>query len=93
MNNNDRDNLFIINDDGVNCSSSADKQWVGARATHGVKGGCYFYEVTISGNGICRVGWSSMAAHHELGKDSHGFGYGGTAMKSHAGAFESYGSK
>jgi len=41
--------------------------------------------------GICRVGFSTMAAHHELGRDAHGFGYGGTGMKSYQNAFEKWG--
>lgn len=79
--------------DGLSASSSAEKQWAGARATHGVKGGKCFYEATVSGAGICRVGFSTMAAHHELGRDMHGFGYGGTGMKSLNNAFEAYGEK
>ena len=73
--------------------STAEKLWVGARATHGVKDGKYYFEATITSSGICRVGWSTMAAHLELGKDSHGYGYGGTGMKSFNGTFVEYGGK
>ena len=45
------------------------------------------------GSGIARIGCSTMSAHLELGRDAHGFGYGGTAMKSHANTFEAYGQK
>ena len=86
MNANDKDVMFTVSPDGFSCSSNADKIWVGARATHGVRGGRYGYEVTITGapgsSGLCRLGWASMAAHHELGRDAYGYGYGGTAMKS-----------
>lgn len=93
LNENDKDPICNIGPDSLSCVSSAEKLWAGARATHGVKAGKYFYEATISGNGISRLGWSTMAAHRELGKDSHGFGYGGTGMKSLGGAFDSYGGK
>ena len=43
--------------------------------------------------GICRVGFSTMAAHLELGRDAHGFGYGGTGMKSHQNFFEKWGAE
>jgi ATP-dependent RNA helicase DDX1 len=89
----DRDALLVVSPDGKHAASTADKIWAGARATHGVKGGSYYYEATIHGNGICRLGWSSMAAHLELGKDAHGFGYGGTGKKSLNNGFEDYGEK
>ncbi len=34
-----------------------------------------------------------MAAHHEIGRDAHGFGYGGTGMKSFQNNFEKYGAE
>ena len=93
VSNNDKDNIVIVAANGLSANSNADKQWAGARATHGVKGGKCFYEATVKGAGICRVGFSTMAAHHELGRDMHGFGYGGTGMKSLNNAFEAYGEK
>jgi len=90
----DKDSIVNIENDGLKCTSHGDKVWGGGRADHGVKGnGKYYYEVTIIGNGICRFGWSTMAGHHELGKDLHGFGYGGTGMKSYNSNFEAYGIK
>src|SRR3546814_18144347 len=66
-------------------------QWMGCRATHGVTGGKYCFEVLIRSDGIARVGFSSLSATRELGKDMNGFGFGGTAKKSHAGKCEDYG--
>jgi hypothetical protein len=77
--------------DGLSCESTDSKTWAGARATNGIKSGKYYYEATIQGTGICRLGWSTMAAHLELGKDSHGFGYGGTGKKSISNTYEDYG--
>jgi len=45
----------------------------------------------VEDDGLCRVGWSSAHAALNLGTDRRGFGYGGTAMKSHDGKFVSYG--
>lgn len=90
---NDKDNIMSISPSGLTATSSAEKQWAGARATHGIKGGKCYYEATVRGTGICRVGFSTMAAHHELGRDAHGFGYGGTGMKSLNNVFEAYGEK
>ena len=91
LNENDKDNLLLLSENGFEATGQAEKQWSGARATHGVKSGNYYYEVKVTSVGICRVGFSTMAAHHELGRDAHGFGYGGTGMKSNANNFEKYG--
>jgi len=58
--------------------------WVGVAWTPGDHGGTlcldamrgwfpgkYFYEVAIKDDGICRVGWSSIAARMDLGTDTH----------------------
>lgn len=91
LNSEDKDLQLDINNNGLGCSCSSGGIWAGARATHGVKGGKHYYEVEVKGTGICRVGWSSMAAHLELGKDSHGFGYGGKGFISTNGSFDNYG--
>jgi len=91
INPNDKDNLVLVSSDGYEATGQAEKQWTGARATHGIKTGRYYFEVTVLSAGICRVGFSTMAAHHELGRDAHGFGYGGTGMKSFQNAFEKWG--
>ena len=73
INENDRDSRLMIDADGYGASTENDKVWVGSRATHGIKSGKAYYEVIltkpVSTSGICRLGWSSMAAHYELGKD------------------------
>ena len=96
MSENDKDNMILISTDGLTATGQAEKQWTGARATHGTKAGKYYYECTIledsyGGKGICRVGFSTIAAHHELGRDAYGFGYGGTGMKSFKNGFDKYG--
>lgn len=93
LNENDRDSLLTISNDGYKCTNTAEKIWAGGRANHGVKNGKYYYEATVDGTGICRFGWSTLAAHYELGRDEHGFGFGGTGMKSFNNAFEKYGNK
>lgn len=65
----------------------------GCRATHGVKSGSFYFEATISGTGVARIGYATMQAALELGRDAQGFGYGGTGMKSHKNSFEAYGTK
>jgi ATP-dependent RNA helicase DDX1 len=52
----DRDATLNISTDGLSCTSNAEKIWGGARATHGIKAGKYYYEISVQGNGICRVG-------------------------------------
>jgi ATP-dependent RNA helicase DDX1 len=87
----DKDSGLELDESGLNCdSTSSPDVWAGARATHGVKAGKFYYECIVSGSGICRVGWSTVAAHLELGKDKHGFGFGSTGFKSN-GSFEKYG--
>lgn len=90
---NDKDSILVVDERGMSCSNTAQKQWAGARASHGVRGGKYYFECNVRGNGICRVGWSTMSASLELGKDTHGYGYGGTSKKSSGNNFEDYGEK
>jgi hypothetical protein len=51
--------------------------------------GCF--EVTMRGQGLCRVGWATATASLSLGTDGQGFGYGGTGKKSVGGKFDDYG--
>ena len=88
---NDKDNMLALSPDGYEATGQAEKQWTGARATHGIKAGKYYYEAIVLSAGICRLGYSTMAAHLELGRDAHGFGFGGTGMKSYSNAFEKWG--
>lgn len=92
LNENDKDTTLNLTEEGLRCNSSVSSVWAGTRATYGVGGsGKYFFECTIHGNGICRVGWSTMSAHLELGKDVHGFGYGGKGFTSNGGGYDKYG--
>jgi ATP-dependent RNA helicase DDX1 len=45
----------------------------------------------VTDEGLCRVGWSTPQATHELGKDNFGFGFGGTGKKSYSSQFDDYG--
>ncbi len=90
----DKDGIVVLSADCLSCSSTNNNMWGGARATHGVKGsGKYYYEALVTGDGICRFGWSTKAGHLDLGKDRHGFGFGGTGKKSHNNEFLDYGQK
>jgi ATP-dependent RNA helicase DDX1 len=88
---NDKDNMLSLTNDGYEAIGQAEKQWTGARASHGVKTGKYYYEANVLSGGICRLGYSTMAAHLELGRDAHGYGFGGTGMKSYNNSFEKWG--
>lgn len=86
----DKDASLDIDESGLSCETTVVDIYAGARATHGVKAGKFCFECIVSGSGICRVGWSTVAAHLELGKDAHGYGFGSTGFKSNGG-FEKYG--
>ena len=88
----DRDGLLRVSGDGLELTSSAANAWAGGRAALGVSGGgCYHFEVHQLSPGICRAGWSGLAAKLALGTDRQGFGFGGTGKKSFGNSFDSYG--
>ena len=87
----DRDALLAVSPDGLACQSRAERAWAGGRARVGVLQGRFYFEVTCRDDGLSRVGWATRAAKLELGTCKQGFGYGGTAKKSHNRSFESYG--
>uniref|UniRef100_A0A8C1LC18 ATP-dependent RNA helicase n=1 Tax=Cyprinus carpio TaxID=7962 RepID=A0A8C1LC18_CYPCA len=91
MNPYDRSPAFAIGPDGLCCQSREFKEWHGCRSTKAVTKGKYYYEVTCSDQGLCRVGWSTAQASLDLGTDKYGFGFGGTGKKSHNKQFDSYG--
>jgi Superfamily II DNA and RNA helicases len=53
--------------------------------------GKYYYEATVTDEGLCRVGWSTSQAVRDLGTDRFGFGFGGTGKKSNNKQFDNYG--
>ena len=53
--------------------------------------GKYYYEATVTDEGLCRVGWSTMKAKLDLGTDNQSYGFGGTGKKSFNRQFDSYG--
>ncbi|KAK2577373.1 hypothetical protein KPH14_003489 [Odynerus spinipes] len=88
----DRGHALAITPDGLRCQSREPKEWHGCRATKGVQGnGKFFYEATVTDEGLCRVGWSTAQASLDLGTDKFGFGFGGTGKKSNAKQFDNYG--
>jgi ATP-dependent RNA helicase DDX1 len=92
LNPNDRDQDLVVTANELGCSyQTKGNEWMGIRATHGVRRGKVYFEMKVLGKGNCRVGWSTVSGHLELGKDSHGFGYGGKGWKSFQGQYERYG--
>lgn len=89
----DRGNALAVSPDGLRCQSREFKEWHGCRATTGVHGpgGKYYYEATVTDEGLCRVGWSTQQASLDLGTDRFGFGFGGTGKKSNNKQFDDYG--
>lgn len=45
----------------------------------------------MTDEGLCRIGWSTEKAVHDIGTDKFSFGYGGTGKKSNNRQFEDYG--
>ncbi|XP_046461789.1 ATP-dependent RNA helicase Ddx1-like [Daphnia pulex] len=87
----DRTPAMAVNPEGTLCQSR-DAAWSGIRATQGVVNkGKYFYEATVSDEGLCRVGWSLNEANLDLGTDRYGYGFGGTGKKSNNRQFDDYG--
>uniref|UniRef100_A0A182WCL7 ATP-dependent RNA helicase n=1 Tax=Anopheles minimus TaxID=112268 RepID=A0A182WCL7_9DIPT len=88
----DRGQAMAITPDGLRCQSREMKEWHGSRCTTGVHSrGKYYYEATVTDEGLCRVGWSTELASLDLGTDRFGFGFGGTGRKSNCKQFDVYG--
>ncbi|KAH8867728.1 ATP-dependent RNA helicase DDX1 [Schistosoma japonicum] len=88
----DRTDAMAIDNDGLLCQSRDPGGWHGARANLGVKNeGRYYYEAHVTDEGLCRVGWSTLTASHDIGTDAESFGFGGTGKMSHRRQFDSYG--
>lgn len=88
----DRTPALAICPEGLLCQSRDENQWHGCRANKGVvNSGKYYFEATVTDEGLCRVGWSVADAVLDLGVDRLGFGYGGTGKKSNNKQFDNYG--
>ncbi|BHF69464.1 ATP-dependent RNA helicase ddx1 [Sparganum proliferum] len=88
----DRTEALAIDPDGLLCQSRDPAGWHGARANRGVRNkGKYYYEAKVTDDGLCRVGWSTLHASHDIGTDVESFGFGGTGKKSHRRQFDTYG--
>lgn len=92
----DRGTALAITGDGLRCQSREQNEWHGGRATTGVHpspgtANHYYYEATVTDEGLCRIGWSTASASHDLGTDALSFGFGGTGKKSHNRQFTDYG--
>lgn len=98
---------FVIESDGVTGSSlhndGFEYMWAGARATHGVKTGKVYFEVSVleklpvtmpqteTNPHVVRLGWSVDRANLQVGEDNLSFGYGGTGKASVNNKFFNYG--
>lgn len=88
----DRGNALAVTPEGLRCQSREFKEWHGCRATTGVRGkGKFYFEATVTDEGLCRVGWSTQQANLDLGTCRMGFGFGGTGKKSNNRQFDDYG--
>jgi len=88
----DRGPALAVSADGMRCQSREQREWHGGRAVKGVTGrGKYYYEATVTDEGLCRVGFSTDQASLDLGTCRFGFGFGGTGKKSNNKQFDSYG--
>ncbi|ELU11795.1 hypothetical protein CAPTEDRAFT_169026 [Capitella teleta] len=87
------DTMAIDADDGLLCQSRDQQVWHGARCNKGVssKGCRYYFEIRVTDEGLCRVGWSTVKAKFDLGTDKEGYGFGGTGKKSFSRQFDTYG--
>ncbi|XP_050396746.1 ATP-dependent RNA helicase DDX1 [Patella vulgata] len=92
MNSYDRGNAMAIDPEGLLCQARDAAGWHGTRSNRAVVGGGkYYYEGTITDEGLCRLGWSTDKGTLDLGTDRFGYGFGGTGKKSSAKQFDSYG--
>eukprot|EP01031_Cornospumella_fuschlensis_P046544 gene46544-56991_t len=90
LNDLDRDTEMSLLSPYSAANSNPDK-WLGIRASYGVKYGKVYFECYVKGTGNCRVGWSTLLASLDLGKDKMGYGYGAKGFKSTEGSFDKYG--
>ncbi|CAI2350141.1 unnamed protein product [Caenorhabditis sp. 36 PRJEB53466] len=92
LNREDRNPSLQIDRTGLNCESRVAKEWHGARGMAGLHtAGKYYYEVTVTRDGLCRVGWATLQGSLAIGTDYESYGYGGTGKKSFGKKFDDYG--
>lgn len=89
----DRGRTVAVDEEHSICQCRHPIIWDGVRATRCVASGKWYFVARMCDDGISRLGWSSANAALILGTDRRGFGYGGTARKSHGGKFDPYGEK
>ncbi|XP_013401969.1 ATP-dependent RNA helicase DDX1-like, partial [Lingula anatina] len=88
----DRGEAMAINPEGLLCQSRDQRGWHGCRSNKGLHGkGKYYYEMKVTDEGLCRIGWATEKATLDLGTDNQSFGFGGTGKKSHGRQFDNYG--
>jgi ATP-dependent RNA helicase DDX1 len=64
----DRDSSLVVTPDGLRCQSREQREWHGCRATKGVGyKGRYYYEATVTDEGLCRIGWSTPTVNKIYG--------------------------
>ncbi|KAK7113868.1 hypothetical protein V1264_000029 [Littorina saxatilis] len=92
MNSYDRGEALAIDPEGTLCQARDSASWHGTRSNKAVVGaGKWYYEGTVTDEGLCRLGWSTGQARLDLGTCKFGFGFGGTGKKSWGKQFDSYG--
>lgn len=67
----DRGNALAVAPCGLRVQSREQKEWHGVRCTRGVNSGKWAFEATVTDEGLCRVGWSTLDANLDLGTDRH----------------------
>lgn len=66
----DRGAAFAVAPDGLRVQSREQREWHGARCTRGIQsGGKWAYEATVTDEGLCRIGWSTLQANLDIGTD------------------------
>jgi hypothetical protein len=64
----DRGSALAVAPGGLRVQSREHREWHGGRCTRGVQGsGKYAFEATVTDEGLCRVGWSTLQANLDLG--------------------------
>lgn len=79
---------------GLRAQCRAESGWYGARSLLGVTRGRWYWEVTLTDEGMARIGVSTAASPVAgLGLDALSWGYGAAGKTSHAGTFGDFPAK